>query len=241
MRDNMATTIEDIQHDEMLSEHHHEAVMRNEALKQCIYIFVEGESEEATFKTLLENNMCGLDFQSNGIVIANYNGIGNLKHAIRILRKTLSHDRPIIVTFDDDLEGKKVERCLNGPLIYPFRIPHKPVVTYVDGSQGGSFEEAFSKQTFIDACFQTGVIEPSSLGTATEFMVEFDDSKPWFLQIVRYVVSKGGNTRSINKVCLAKAMASICEPIPDTFIELARKTVELRKNNPIMHPDNIDL
>ncbi|HHQ4659781.1 TPA: TOPRIM nucleotidyl transferase/hydrolase domain-containing protein [Aeromonas veronii] len=237
----MATTIDDITYDEMLSELHHEAVMRNEALKQCIYIFVEGESEEATFKTLLENVMCGLDFQSNGIVIANYNGIGNLKHAIRILRKTLSHDRPIIVTYDDDLEGKKVERYIDGPLIYPFRIPHEPVVTYADGSQGGSFEEAFSKQTFIDACFQTGVIEPSSPGTATEFRVEFDDSKPWFPQIVRYVVSKGGHAGSINKVRLAKTMASICESIPDTFLELARKTVELRKNNPILHPDDVDL
>ena len=58
MRENMATTIEDIQYDEMLSDLHHEAVMRNEALKQCIYIFVEGESEEATFKALLDNNIC---------------------------------------------------------------------------------------------------------------------------------------------------------------------------------------
>ena len=241
MGDNMATTIEDIQYEEMLSERFHEAVMRNEALKQCIYIFVEGESEEATFQTLLENNTCGLDLKLNGIVIANYNGIGNLKHAIRMLRNTLSHDRPIIVTFDDDPEGKKVGKYLEHPLIHPFRIPHEPVVTYADGSQGGSFEEAFSKQTFIDACFQTGVIEPSSPGTAAEFMVAFDDSKPWFPQIARYVVSKGGHAGSINKVHLAKAMASICEPIPDTFLELARKTVELRKNNPILHPDDVDL
>ena len=41
----MATTIEDIQYEEMLSELHHEVVMKNAALEQCIYIFVEGESE----------------------------------------------------------------------------------------------------------------------------------------------------------------------------------------------------
>lgn len=238
----MATTIEDIQYEEMLSERFHEAVMKNEALKQCIYIFVEGESEEATFRDLLDNDTCGLDFILNGIVIANYNGIGNLKHAIRTLRNTLSHDRPIIVTFDDDLEGKKVGKYLNQPLIHPFRIPHEPVVTYSDGSKGGSFEEAFSKQTFINACFYPGVIEPSSsFGTATEFMVEFDDSKPWFPQIARYVESKGGHAGSINKVHLAKAMVSVCESIPNTFFELARKVLELRGNNPILHPDDVDL
>jgi len=46
----MATTIEDIQYDEMLSELHFEAVMKNEAQKQCIYVFVEGDSEEVAFQ-----------------------------------------------------------------------------------------------------------------------------------------------------------------------------------------------
>jgi len=149
----MATTLDDIWHDQMLEELHYEAVMKRAALEQCIYIFVEGESEETTFQMLLEDTSCGLDFEHNGIIIANYNGIGNLKHAIRLLRKTLSHDRPIIVTFDDDPDGKRNEKHLNDPLIFPFKIPQSPTVTFSDGSTGGSFEEAFSQQCFIESSF----------------------------------------------------------------------------------------
>ncbi|WP_199780230.1 MULTISPECIES: TOPRIM nucleotidyl transferase/hydrolase domain-containing protein [Enterobacteriaceae] len=101
----MGTTMEDIKYDEMLNELIFQEVMKNEAKKQCIYIFVEGECEELVFQPLLER--CGIDFDTMGIVIANYNGVGNLKHAIRLLNQTLSHDRPIIVTYDDDHEGKK--------------------------------------------------------------------------------------------------------------------------------------
>ena len=79
----MATTMEDILYDEMISELYHEAVMKNAALDQCIYIFVEGESEDRTFQMILEDQRCGLAFEENGVVVANYNGIGNLHHAVR--------------------------------------------------------------------------------------------------------------------------------------------------------------
>ncbi len=59
----MTTTIEDIQYEEMLSELHFEVVMKNAALEQCIYIFVEGGSEEASFQPLLEDINCPI---SNG-------------------------------------------------------------------------------------------------------------------------------------------------------------------------------
>ncbi len=232
----MATTIEDIQYDEMLSELRYEAVMENAALEQCIYIFVEGDSEEATFEMLLED--CGLDFKENGIVIANYNGIGNIKHAVRLLRKTLSHDRPIIITYDDDLEGKKNLKYLNDPLISAFKVPHIPVVTYRDGSVGGSFEEAFSPACFMMSCFQKGVLESSFSGTLSDFSSSFDKSKPWLTQLQKYVASNGGKHSSINKVRLAEYMAASCNT-PTTFIELAKLALELRKYNPVKHPDEI--
>lgn len=162
----MGTTIEDIQYEEMLNALVFEKVMQNEAKKQCIYIFVEGESEELAFQHLLEG--CGIDFDKFGIVIANYNGIGNLKHAIRLLHKTLSHDRPIIVTYDDDHEGKKIKK-INSPLITYFKIPFSPVVSYNDGSLGGTFEESFPKDCFIDACFQQNVIASSFLSKRNDF------------------------------------------------------------------------
>ena len=81
----MATTMEDIIYEEMLDTLYAEEIMKTAAGAQCIYIFVEGESEEATFQMLLEG--CGLDFKTHGVVVANYNGIGNLKNSIRLLRK----------------------------------------------------------------------------------------------------------------------------------------------------------
>lgn len=240
----MSTTMEDILEEQMLDELLYEAVMKNAALEQCIYIFVEGHSEELTFQKLLEHPSCGLNFQENGIVIANYNGIGNLKHMIRLLRKTLSHDRPVIVTYDDDLEGKKAEKYLNelnDPLIHLFRVPLKPVVTYRDGTKGGSFEEAFSLQCFVDACFQPGVMPSSFAGTLSELMAFFESGKPWDSQIAEYVKSKGFCAGSIDKVLRAKFMAEMCDPIPETFVELAKIALELRKLHPVRHPDDVDL
>ena len=200
----MGTTMEDILNEEIVSILHHEAMMKRAALEQCIYIFVEGDSEEATFQMLLES--CGLDFQEYGIVIANYNGIGNLKHAVRLLQKTLSHDRPIIVTYDDDLDGKRISKFLNYPLITGFKVPITPVVTYRDGSSGGSFEEAFSPKCFLHACFQDDVLQPSFPDMPASFLSMFDERKPWFQQLERFVKNNGVKAR-INKVRLAECMA----------------------------------
>ncbi|MBV5330628.1 MAG: hypothetical protein JZU65_23860 [Chlorobium sp.] len=235
----MATTLDDIWHDQMLEELHYEAVMKRAALEQCIYIFVEGESEETTFQMLLEDTSCGLDFEHNGIIIANYNGIGNLKHAIRLLRKTLSHDRPIIVTFDDDPDGKRNEKHLNDPLIFPFKIPQSPTVTFSDGSTGGSFEEAFSQQCFIESSFSAGVLPTTFSGTLSEFSTIFEVNRPWFPQLASFVTANGGNAASINKVHLAECMAEACHPVPETFIKLAELALELREKHPIRHPEDV--
>lgn len=235
----MATTIEDIQYEEMLSELHFEAVMKNEAQKQCIYIFVEGDSEEVAFQPLLEE--CGLDFETDGVVVANYNGIGNLKHAIRLLRKTLSHDRPIVVTFDDDLDGKRISNSINDPLITTFKIPINPVVTYKNGEKGGSFEECFTPQCFIESSFKPGAIDSSILGRRAEFEEVYSPSIPWVSQLASFIKSNGGNASSINKVEIAENMMSSCSPVPQTFEELANLVRKIRTANPIKHPDDVEI
>ncbi|MFM5184483.1 TOPRIM nucleotidyl transferase/hydrolase domain-containing protein [Aeromonas veronii] len=235
----MATTIEDIQYDEMLSELHFEAVMKNEAQKQCIYVFVEGDSEEVAFQPLLEE--CGLNFETDGVVVANYNGIGNLKHAIRLLRKTLSHDRPIIVTFDDDLEGKRISNSINDPLIATFKIPFIPVVTYRNGEKGGSFEECFTPDCFIESSFKDGAIDSAILGKKNEFKKVFNRSAPWVSQLANFIKSNGGNPGSINKIEIAENMMSSCSPIPQTFKQLANLVREIRAMNPIKHPDDVEI
>lgn len=231
--------MEDIQYDEMLSALHFEAVMKNEAQKQCIYVFVEGDSEEIAFQSLLEG--CGIDFETDGIVVANYNGVGNLKNMIRLLRKTLSHDRPIIVTFDDDLEGKKLAGLTNDSLITFFKIPFSPVVTYKDGSTGGSFEECFTPDCFISSCFKPKAIDRKILNKESDFKKMFDPTRPWASQLAKFILNNGGNPGSINKVKIAESMASEAEPIPRTFTELAKLVTDIRANNPIRHADDVEL
>lgn len=70
--------MEDILYDEMINELQHETVMKNAALAQCIYTLILCGSEESKFQMLLEDQLCGLNFEENGVVVANYNGMGNL-------------------------------------------------------------------------------------------------------------------------------------------------------------------
>ncbi|QAY91249.1 TOPRIM nucleotidyl transferase/hydrolase domain-containing protein [Pseudomonas sp. ACM7] len=235
----MATTMEDIIYDEMLDSLCAEEIMKKAAGAQCIYIFVEGESEEAIFQMLLED--CGLDFKTHGIVIANYNGIGNLRNSIRLLRKTLSHDRPIIMTYDDDRPGKREAQHIDDELITAFKIPQTPVVKYPDGSDGGSLEEAFPPELFIESSFKCDVILNSNENIKSDFSAIFDAKKPWFAQLASFVSSINMKAGSINKVRLAEHMAESCNPIPDTFKKLAELALKLREQHPVKSPNDVDL
>lgn len=237
----MGMSYEDIQREEMWSAMHHELVMEKAGLAQCIYVFVEGHSEEAVLHCLLKEKECDIDFKELGVVVANYNGINNLKHAVRLLRQTLSHDRPIIVTYDDDPSGKRnLKYIKNDPLLIPFRIPIIPRVTYKDNSKGGSLEEAFNEFCFIDSCFDKDVAGSYFMGNKDEFTSNFKIDLPWYSQFCTYVDSKGGRAKSINKVRLAENMAESCQPIPETFIELSNTIREVRNKCPIKHPDDVD-
>lgn len=235
----MATTMEDIISDEIFDSLCAEQVMKRAAHAQCIYIFVEGDSEEAVFQMLLED--CGLDFKTHGIVVANYNGIGNLRNSIRLLRKTLSHDRPIIVTYDDDRPGKREAQYIDDKLISVFKIPQFPIVKYPDGSEGGSLEEAFSPELFIESSFKDDVILNANQNMKLDFIAIFDSERPWFSQLATYLSGVGMNAGSINKVRLVEHMAESCNPIPETFKKLAELTLKLREQNPVRSPNDVDL
>ena len=88
----MSTTELDCAIEQAISDMHFEEVMKQATKAQCIYLFVEGESEERAFPILIEETR--LDLENTGVIVANYNGYGNLKHTLRLLNKTLSHDRP---------------------------------------------------------------------------------------------------------------------------------------------------
>lgn len=234
----MGISIEEAREELILNDLFEEQLMKEAAKRQSIYIFVEGDSEELTFQPLLED--CGIDFKTMGIVIANYNGEGNLKHALRLLSNTLSHDRPVIVTYDDDHAGKKLQKPHN-PLITYFKIPSTPVVSYDDASSGGSFEESFPKEIFIASCFQENVIDRALVSKRLDFEKMFDPKVPWVSQLKKFILSYGGKPSSINKPQLAENMMISVVDIPETYKELAKQIIFIRNQYPVKHPYDIEL
>lgn len=222
---------------------HHEEVMRQATLTQCIYVFVEGESEEVAFPLLLER--AGIDFEKDGIVIANYNGINNLPHVLRIMAKTLSYDRPIIVTYDNDLDGQRISRKISqyasSSHIAFQTIPSNEVVTFKNGHNGGSFEEAFEPSYFIHTCFSNKFMPESISKRKSQFLVEFDVRKPWLSQVCQFCQLNGYKTFGDCKVKLAETLALYCSNIPPSFKELAELIKITRQSHPVRHPDDVDL
>jgi hypothetical protein len=202
------------------------------ALEQCIYLFVEGESEESAFRILLEEGL-GINFDKDGIVIANYNGIGNLRHTIRLMQKTLSHSRPMIFTFDDD-DKKLISRI--GPVpsnFHLFKVPAQPVVTLTNGDFGGSFEESFKASDFINACFETTLLQNNPNIEKSDFESYFDSGKPFYAQIVRYLQEQGLQSYLPSKIEIAEVMACSCDPEPETYKKLAELIRSIRDQNPV--------
>ncbi len=240
----MGMTIEECAMEEAFNELHHEAVMRQATLAQCIYVFVEGESEEAAFPILLER--AGVELEKDGIVVSNYNGINNLPHVLRIMGQTLSYDRPIIVTYDNDLDGQRISRKIsqytnNTNHIALLTIPSHKVVTYNNGHQGGSFEEAFDPAHFIDVCFAEMFMPAHIVEQKTQFLTDFDVDKPWLSQVCEFCKTNGYMNFGSCKVKLAQELASSCPTLPQSFTDLASLIVQTRQNNPVKHPDDVEL
>ena len=76
-----------------------------ESLLQCIYVFVEGRSEEVILESMF--NKLGLDLELLSVELVSMGGASNAKHAVRILRRTASKDRPILLILDADTAGIK--------------------------------------------------------------------------------------------------------------------------------------
>ena len=71
---------------------------------------------------------------------------------LRLLNLTLSFNRPIVLTYDNDpesiksIEASRKQNFINN-LVSEFPIPNTPVVTYPSGHAGG-VEESFSPDNF---------------------------------------------------------------------------------------------
>jgi len=239
----MSTTRDDVAADMAISDLHDEAVMARAAFEQAIFVFVEGDSEEVALPLLFADT---LDLQAVGAKIANYNGHGNLRAALRLLKLTLNHDRPIIVTHDNDPESiASVRRCerqdLLGDLTYLFPIPTEPVVSYSCGHVGGSFEESFPVETFLKVAFSDGILPADVIVHCASFESNFNPGKPWLQQLQRFTAGLGFTEWSTRKPLLAEALAVACDELPLTFSRLATLIREVRDKHAVIHPDDVEL
>jgi hypothetical protein len=239
----MSITWDDIARDMALEDLHHEAVMKRATREQCIFLFVEGECEANTIPGLLFDDV---EFESLGIQVANYNGRGNLPVMLRFLRQTLSFDRPIILTYDNDPESlKSIETCrkqnLITELVYQFPIPNQPVVMYPSGHSGGSFEESFSIEEFLEAVFHENVMPQQIRSQFREFRGTFDSSRPWFRQVQKFCAHRGFPKIREKKVEVAELLATNINEQPATYVALAKLIREVRAKHPIKHPDDVVL
>lgn len=239
----MSTTSDDVAGDMAISDLHDEAVMARATLEQAIFVFVEGDSEELALPLLFTDI---LDLEAVGAKIANYNGHGNLRAALRLLKLTLSHDRPIVVTHDNDPESiASVRKCekqnLLGDLTYLFPIPSEAVVTYPCGHVGGSFEESFPVEMFLNAAFSDGILPADVIRQRASFESAFNPRKPWLRQLQKFTADLGFVEWSTRKPLLAEALATECDELPLTFSGLATLIREVRDKYPVIHPNDVEL
>lgn len=227
---------ESIEYDMMLEDLAQEVrwdeASKESALEQCIYLFVEGESEELAFPILLEEGL-GIKFSEFGVSIANYKGGGSLKNAIRLMRSTLGDNRLMIFTFDDEDPSIIANLGILPNNIYLFKVPFKPVVTFSNGHKGGSFEESFESSDFIEVCFETTLLKANPQIIKQDFIDVFDSTKPFYSQIVQFLKLKGLTSSVPKKTEIAEEMATTCTPEPDTYYELAQLIRNIRSKHPV--------
>jgi hypothetical protein len=237
----MGTTLEDIAYEQYLIDRLEEQVWLESRLRYCVYLFVEGFTEERAFPTLFER--LNFDFRENGIVIANYNGSGNAISSVRLLRQTLSSDRPILLTFDNDEEG---QRIIESPLIKSEqaqgRLWVNPVpdakreIVYVSGHVGGSFEEMFEQDDFLDCIFMLTEITNEILSMKNEFAERFESQKPWLRQVKTFMYEHGIPNfleSETSKIEFGVKLAKGCKVPPRDIENLVSRLTQIRWKYPI--------
>ena len=113
-------------------------------------------------------------------------------------------------------------------------MPEHPVVTYSNHHSGGSFEESFDDNDFIDACFNSILLISNPHITKKNFVSIYKNNKPRYSQIVNFLKSQGLSIYLPNKIEIAEEMAVKCAPIPLTFVSLGKLINKIRKIKPVM-------
>ena len=203
-----------------------------------IFLFVEGDTEEEVLPEMIYE--AGYDLADNSIEIANYHGIDNLLHSIKLFRKTLSFQSPVIVTFDNDSKGFKNWNKLTDENntdfeikpIFCYKLPSaKPEIIY-STHKGGSFEEIFELDDFIEACISLEGIPKSVIKSRVEIKKNFIRSESWLEQFKK-ILSKHNYKRDINKIILGLNLYKVSKEIPPDILNLIELIKKVRKEYPI--------
>ncbi len=237
----MGTTFEDIAYEQYLIDREEEQIRLQSILRYCVYLFVEGFTEERAFPLLFER--LNFDFREKGIVIANYNGSGNADASIMLLRQTLSNDRPILFTFDNDEAGQKI---IASPLIKNEQVQGRlwlnPLpdvmrkIEYASGHVGGSFEEMFEQDDFLDCIFTLDGITQEILSLKNELTERFETQKPWRNQVKKFMYEHGIPNfleSETSKIELGVKLANECKVPPKDIENLVSRLMQIREKYPI--------
>ena len=212
-------------------------------LQQCIYLLVEGVTEEKAYPELLAK--CDLMIEDVGVTISNYGGANNLIHILRLLKKTLSHDRPVIATIDNDYEGSRIVKKLTesdfaDKLLTLVPIPCScPKVIYPNGHKGGSFEELFEQNFFVDQVFNTDFMPVEIFRAKEGFLGQFEPEKPWFNQVKRFCAERNYCDFEKHKVDIGIKLSERCKKVPPDIMKLSEIIREVRQKHPVRHVTEI--
>ncbi|MDA3884849.1 MAG: hypothetical protein PF638_04570 [Candidatus Delongbacteria bacterium] len=203
-----------------------------------IFLFVEGDTEEAVLPDMIHE--AGYDLEENSIEIANYNGVSNLIHSIRLLRKTLNYRSPIIVTIDNDDAGfKEYNRLISqtdllGSLepVYFYKLPTSKTKIDYTTHKGGSFEEIFEMDCFLEAILKLEGIPAELIQDKEIIKKDFVRNISWVTQIKK-ILNSYGYKRDIDKISLGQWMDCIKISIPQDILDLAELIKEVREKYPV--------
>ena len=91
---------------------------------------------------------------------------------------------------------------------------------------GGSFEESFSIEEFLDAVFHENVMPRQIRSQFREFRATFDSFRPWFRQVQKFCAHRGFPKIREKKVEVAELLATISMNNPRPTLRLPNSSVK---------------
>ncbi|MGD9809269.1 MAG: hypothetical protein AB7E76_02990 [Deferribacterales bacterium] len=168
------------------------------------YLFVEGESEHAFFKTIAKSK----SFSFSDIEIKSYKGAGQLKKLIRMLFDD-KVEQGYAVFLQGDLDGKHeipahINQLMDSGLIHDFFLFKH------------DFESAFPPEIFIHGMIELNLISPSERQKYLEMVKRNTQS---YVQTIQDSGIDLGHHKVELGICLAKAiLPNLPECFSNTYI-----------------------